>query len=191
MKKTIVACALLMCAFSAKSYDIAATVSIEGETKWYFDIELANNDMDFTAFQLDITLDADDAEIKESDMTCCSLMSNHKLLLATTNGHYRVVGYSPSNEIFKRREGKLFSFEFDGDIKGITINKIIFAKPDGKEEEADVYTRTLNRKSDEDAIRGISEETEERKVTYDMTGKQVYRIDRRGIYIQNGRKMTR
>ena len=56
MKRIIAAFALFACAFFVEAYDIVATVSIEGNTKWYFDIELANNDIDFTVFQMDITL---------------------------------------------------------------------------------------------------------------------------------------
>ena len=81
----------------------------------------------------------------------------------------------------------MFSFNLDGDFTGITINKIIFSKPDGTEVEADVYNRPLNR-SDEDAIKDVR--LEPNKVIYEMGGRQVYKIDRRGIYIQNGKKVA-
>ena len=184
----MIACALFASTFFARAYDIKATVSIEGETVWYFDIELANNNTEFTAFQLDITLDGD-ATLDSSHLTCNTLMGDHKLLLATPNGHYRVVGFSTSNSTFTKKEGELFSFIIDGDIKGITINKIIFAKPDGTEVEADVYTLPLNR--DEDAIKEATASQEVNKVIYNMEGKQVYNIDRRGIYIQNGKKIAK
>ena len=86
MKRIIAAFALFACAFFVKAYDIVATVSIEGNTKWYFDIELANNDIDFTAFQLDITLDSEDAEMKQTNMLRRWLMVDHNIRL--TRRHY-------------------------------------------------------------------------------------------------------
>ena len=191
MRKILVSCALFACALCAKAYDIAATVSIEGDTKWYFDIELANNNIDFTAFQMDITLDSN-YELKSEDMQLGNLTQSHQLLLAKPGGHYRVVVYNLQNQCFSSPEGRLFSFELDGDIKGITINKIIFAQPDGTEVEAGVYNRALDRINDADAIGTVPEGDDQqiKKVVYDTTGKQVYRIDRRGIYIQNGKKVA-
>ena len=189
MRKIFTACALFAYAFCAHAYDITTTISIEGETKWYFDIELANNDVDFTAFQLDITLDGD-AELIETNLQKCGLIPNHNLMLAKPDGHYRVVGYSSSNASLKGKEGQLFTFSIDGDIRGITINKIIFAKPDGTEVEAVDYNRPLNR-NDDDAVKGVSASQKENKVIYNMEGKQVFKIDRRGIYIQNGKKIAK
>lgn len=189
MRKIFTACALFACAYCAHAYDITTTVSIEGETKWYFDIELANNNVDFTAFQLDIMLEGD-AELMETNLKKCELIPGHHLMLAQTDGHYRVLGFSPSNASLKGKEGQLFTFSIDGDIKGITINKIIFAKPDGTEVEAVDYTRPLDR-NDDDAVMGISASQKENTVIYDMEGKQVFKIDRRGIYIRNGKKIAK
>jgi len=189
MRKIFTACALLASTLCANAYDISATVSIEGDTKWYFDIELANNDIDFTAFQLDVTLDGE-AQLLESDVMKCELMPNHSLMVANPNGHYRVIGFSTANAKLEKKEGQLFSFSVDGDIKGITINKIIFAKPDGTEVEAVDYTRPLNR-NDDDAVKNISASQKENKVIYNMEGKQVFKIDRHGIYIQNGKKIAK
>lgn len=191
MRKIMVSCALFASVFFAKAYDIVATVSIEGDSKWYFDIELANNDIDFTAFQLDITLDAENVELKDEDMKTDQLLKDHTLMLAQPSGHYRVLAYNMSNKVFKEKEGRLFSFSLDGDIKGITINKIIFAKPDGTEMEADVFTRPLDRINDADAIQKVQKDQEANHVIYNMEGKKVYRIDRRGIYIQNGKKIAK
>ena len=188
MRKIMIACALFASAFFARAYDIMATVSIEGETRWYFDIGLSNNDIDFTAFQLDVTLDGE-AELVEGELKTSELIPNHTLMVARPDGHYRVLGFSMSNSSLTGTTGQLFSFAIDGDIKGITINKIIFAKPDGTEVEADVYEKALDR-TDEDAIADVSAAQKENKVVYDMQGKQVYRIDRRGIYIQNGKKVV-
>lgn len=188
MKKILTACALFACACCAQAYDIEASVSIAGKDTWFFDIELANNNIDFTAFQVDITLDGD-AKLKKKDLTGGELLNGHNIMLATPDGHYRVVGYSLSKAILKKQNGLLFSFIVDGDISGITINKIIFVKPDLTEVEADVFTKPLDR--DADAIQEVPAEQEPSKVIYDMSGRKVYKIDRRGIYIQNGKKLTK
>ena len=188
MKKIMTACALFGCALCAQAYDIVASVSITGTKTWFFDIELADNNIDFTAFQIDITLDGN-AKLQQKDLMSGELLSNHDLVLAAPEGHYRVVGYSTTRAIFKKREGRLFTFAVDGNITGITINKIIFSKSDGTEVEADVFTQPLNR--DDDAIETVSAEPEINTVTYDMSGKQVYKIDRRGIYIRNGKKIAK
>ena len=172
MKKLMTCCALLACASCAHAYDLVATVSIEEDTKWHFDIGLANNDIDFTAFQLDITLDGDD-KIKSEDMESGQLMHRHTLMLATPHGHPRVVGYSLSGELLKGKEGPLFSFSIDSSIKGIIINRIFFIKPDGTKVEA--------------AVKDVPDGKDAVEVTYDMKGKQVYTIDRRGIRIRNAK----
>lgn len=191
MKKIFTICTALACAFCAKAYDIVATVSIEGETKWYFDIELENNTIGFTAFQMDITLDAEGVELKSSDIVCDDIMSGHSMMLAKPEGRYRIVGYSTSNSTLKNETGRLFHFTLDGDITGITINNIIFAKPDGTEIEAKEFTKPLDRVNDPDAIQKVSGEEDVNRVIYNMEGKQVYTIDRRGIYIQNGKKIAK
>lgn len=190
MKKIFAVFAVMACAFSAKAYDVVAAVSIEGDTKWYFDIELENNDIDFTAFQLDITLDSKDVVLKSSDMERDALLADHSLQLSPLDGRYRIVCYSTSNSLLRSKTGRLFCLTLDGDIQGITINKIIFAKPDGTEVEADVFTRTFDRYGDPDALRSVSEAQDVNKVIYNTDGKQRYRIDRRGIYIQNGKKIA-
>ena len=192
MKKLFLACAAFACALCTQAYDIVATVSIEGDTKWYFDIELANNNIDFTAFQMDIALDGE-AELKDGDLNSSLLTQRHSLVsaLKSKGRNYRVVCYNLENKTFKEKEGPLFSFSTDGDINSVTINKIIFVKPDGTEVEADVFTKALDRNGDPDAVKEVSGEQGASKVIYNLDGKQVYRIDRRGIYIQNGKKIAK
>ena len=190
MKKILAACTLLASSLCAQAYGVVAAVSIEDETKWYFDIELADNDLDFTAFQLDITLEGD-VELSSSDLIKSALIPEHTLRIAKLGKNYRVLGYSLTNNVLSSQNGQLFSFTLDGDIKGITINKIIFAKPDGTEVEAAIYEKALDRNSDEDAVREVPASQEVNKVIYNMEGRQVYNIDRRGIYIQNGKKIAK
>lgn len=169
MKKLLTCCTLLLSAFGARAYDLVAIVSMEEETKWHFDIELADNNIDFTAFQLDITLDGD-AKLERKDLTSGEIMHRHSLMLAAPQEHYRVMGYSLSGIVFKEQEGPLFSFTIDGDIRGIVIKGISFIKPDGTKVEAAAG-------DDPDA-------QDAPEVVYDMKARQVYRIDRRGICIR-------
>ena len=187
MKRLLTTCTLLACVFLTHAYEIEATISIEGDTKWYFDIELVDNDIDFTAFQMDITLDSD-VEITTDNLTRSKLAEKHIMLIGKPDGHYRILGYNLQNKALKGTQGELFSLTLDGDIKGITINKIIFSKADGTEVEAKDYIRPLDRDND-DAIAGVAADEDTKPVTYTLDGKQVYRIDRRGIYIQNGKKI--
>ena len=187
MKRLLTTCTLLACVFLTHAYEIEATISIEGDTKWYFDIELVDNDIDFTAFQMDITLDSD-VEITTDNLTRSKLAEKHTMLIGKPDGHYRILGYNLQNKALKGTQGELFSLTLDGDIKGITINKIIFSKADGTEVEAKDYIRPLDRDHD-DAIAGVAADEDTKPVTYTLDGKQVYRIDRRGIYIQNGKKI--
>jgi len=186
MKKTMTACALFACALCAKAYDIETTVYMENDTKWCFDIALANNDIAFTAFQLDITLEGD-VVLKQENLAPGLLMIDHRMMLANPHGHYRVLAYSVSNTNLKATEGQLFSFSVEGDLTGITINKIVFSKSDGTSVDADVYTSPLN-SADEDAAKNIAADKDVQKAIYNMEGKQVYKIDRRGICIQKEKK---
>ena len=175
MKKMLMCCALLASASFAHAYDLVATASLVEESKWHFDIQLANNDIDFTAFQLDIALDGD-AKLERKDMKTGPLMRLHSLMLVTPQDLYRVAGYNLSCVPFKEKEGTLFSFTLDGDIKGIVIKDFFFVMPDGTKVEADIAEGV-----------DVAEETDvvdAGEVAYELKDKQSYRIDRRGISLQ-------
>lgn len=172
MKKILTACALFAGSHLAQAYELVATVNAWDETRWHFDIELADNDTDFTAFQMDITLEGD-AKLRRDSIHCGSLLADHNLMLATPSGRYRVAAYNMSNKNMDGKEGALISFTVVGDLKGITIGGITFVnaacksvKPDLKSEASD------------------GDEKKEREATYDVNGPQSYRIDRRGISIR-------
>lgn len=169
MKKILTCCALLALAFSARAYELVATVSMEEDAKWHFDIELADNDIDFTAFQLELSIDGD-AKLKQKDLVPGELLLRHSLMLGKPEGRYSIAGYNLNLKSFAGKEGPLFSFTIDGDVKDITINDLFFVLPDGTKVEA--------------AAGDNAEEQEVRTVIYGMNGKQTFRIDRRGICIK-------
>lgn len=189
MKRIITCCALLTCAVCAHAYELVANVSKEDNTKWRFDIELANNDIDFTAFQMDITLEGD-ARLKNSDLVCGELTLNHRLMLSNPKGHYRVMALNTGLNPFKEKEGCLFSFTIDGDLEDISFDNIIFVMPDGTKVDAEFTTDALQN-SNPDADKETSEEQGINKAVFDKGTKQAYRIDRRGICIQNGKKLMK
>ena len=179
MKKILAACTLFAHAFSTQAYELVARVSIEDEARWRFDIELANNDIDFTAFQMDITLDGE-AELRRENMNSGELMHKHSLSLGKPKGHYCVMGYNLGNEKLKGKNGPLFSFFIDADAKGIAIDNIIFVKTSGSEARPDTCAEGA------DADGAGSDQPEVNKVVYDMKSEQTYSIDSRGIIIRNG-----
>lgn len=180
MRKILAAYALFAYAFCAQAYELVARVSVEDEARWRFDIELANNDTDFTALQMDITLD-DGAKLKQKDISCGDLLIRHSLMLRPVNGRYCLAAYNMGNRLLKERNGLLFSFFIDADVKGIAIDKIIFVKTDGTSQKPDISPEAS------DADGKDSDVPEVQKVVYDMEGEQTYSIDRRGIVIRNGK----
>lgn len=177
MRKILLAGVLFAGAVSAKAYELVAKVSLEDDTRLRFDIELANNDMAFTAFQLDITLDGE-ATLRRENMNSGELMHNHSLVLNSPKGHYCVLGYSMGKSCLKGAEGPLFSFTLDGDTSGLVIDDIVFVKTDGTREEPAEPVKTADGK-EETAARPATN-----KVFFNMEGQQTFRIDSRGICIR-------
>lgn len=189
MKKTLLACSLLFGAVSMHAYDVVTSVSIDEGSQWNFDVELADNEQEFIAFQMDVTLDGA-ASLLQNSLHEGPLCRNHRVAIGEPEGRLRILGYSMQSEPFAGSEGHLCSFSIAGEVSGVKIDKIIFVKADGTEVEAKAYSKPLNRADYEDGIQSV-EANRPQKVVYDLSGKQVYHIDQRGIYIQNGQKVAR
>ena len=174
-------CALLVSAFCAQAYNLKATVSIEKKSKWRIDIALENNNLDFTAFQMDITLDGD-ATIVSDNMTTDSLMRNHSLNLLGQDGKYHVTGFNTGSRVLKGKEGPLFSFTIEGKVDSITIDNVFFVKKDGSK----VKPYDIIKTAEDDKKTNSS--PKEREVVFIKKGKKVYSIDYRGICIRKGSK---
>ena len=172
MKKLLAAGALFAGSQLAQAYELVATVSAWDETRWHFDIELADNDIDFTAFQMDITLDGE-ATLRRDSIHCGSLLTNHNLMLGTPDGYYRVAAYNFGNKKMNGKEGALISFTVVGDVEGISIGGITFVDADCKSVKPALNTEAKD-----------GTEMKEKEVVYDKKGKQSYRIDSRGICIR-------
>ena len=182
MRKIFAICAFFGSALCTQAYELVARVSVEDGMRWRFDIELANNDIGFTAFQMDFCLDGE-ATLRREDMNSGELMYRHSLDLCTPEGCYRVAGYNMGKMLLKGKEGQLFSFTLDTDTKGITIGNITFVEPDGTSVKPDTCAEAS------DGKRKHAAELETLPmVTYNMKGEKVYRIDSRGISIRNGKR---
>lgn len=192
MKKLSLFFFLMLSVCGAMAYDISATVDMPEEDTWLLTLELSGNDADFCAFQLDVTLDGSGVMDGEQ-VTAGSVCGSHRLALGSPEGqgHYRIVGYNMQNAPFDKQEGTVVTFKVTGALNGIAINRILFSKSDGTEVEASDYAKSIDRKDYEDGMSRVATDRKERVVTYNMAGQQVYAIDRRGIYIQKGKKVLK
>ena len=181
MKRLFMACAFLASVCFAQAYNLKATVSIEKKSKWRIDIELENNNQDFTAFQMDITLEGD-ATIESDNMTTDSLMRRHSLSLMGQDGKYHLTGFSMDSRVLKGKEGPLFSFTVEGKVDSITIDNVFFVRTDCSKVKPYIYTNT----SEGDKKTNVG--SKEREDVFIKKGTQVCRIDYRGIRIRKGKK---
>lgn len=184
MKKVFMVCVLLATALCTHAYTVKATVSVEKKTKWHIEFELENNDEDFTACQMDITLDSDQ-NLSGNSLKRDSLMRNHKLQLLGQNGHYHLMGYNMDNRILRGKEGALFSFSLEGNVKSLTINNVCFVRK-GLTSVAPDAPADKTKKGGAD--KKSQEAQNECETVYIKKGKQVYTIDSRGLCIRYGKK---
>ena len=149
-----------------------ATAATLKEASLEFNILYDPADADFTAFQIDITLDGD-AKLKRDSIHCGSLLADHNIMLGMPNGQYRLAAYNMGNKKLNGKEGELVSFTVVGDLKGIAIGGITFVNSDCNSVKPDLKCKA----NDGDAKK-------EKEATYGMKGPQTYSIDRRGISIR-------
>lgn len=183
---TSLASALLL-AQAADAYNVEATVRPLANNTWELAIQLCDNDIDLTAFQLDLAMEGD-VTFSEKQMSCSTIMSNHALGLGSIDGHYRVVGYSEGNTSFSSREGSLFKFTIAGDFTSLVISNIVFADEDCKEYTPSQPTFVLGGEDIEDGVTHPLEEVPARYDIYNLSGQRV-NIGQNGIYIVNGKKV--
>ena len=175
------ACALLVSVCCAQAYNLKATVSIEKKSKWRFDIVLENNNQDFTAFQMDVTLEGD-AKIESDNMTTDSLMRHHSLNLSGREGKYHVSGFNMGSRVLKGKEGALFSFTIEGKVESITIDNVFFVRTDCSKVKPYIYAKPS------ESNKKTYASPKEREVVFIKKGTQSYKIDYRGICIRKGKK---
>ena len=175
------ACAFLASVCFAQAYNLKATVSIEKKSKWRIDIELENNNQDFTAFQMDVALEGD-ATIESDNMTADSLMRHHLLNLSGKDGKFHVSGFNMGSRVLKGKEGPLFSFTIEGKVESITIDNVFFVRTDGSKVKPYIYAKPA------EGDKKTYASPKEREDVFIKKGTQVYQIDYRGIRIRKGKK---
>lgn len=179
---------LLICSI-ASAYEIVAKVSADKPKEWTFTIEVSANEKDFTAFQFDVEVKGD-GEILPSQVRKGEVLNNHSVSVGGSAGKYRILSYSIDNSQFLKREGAIVIFTVCGDVEAITISNILFVDSD-KLAEMPAPNVELPVSADDDAIHSVQQSGIRPEVIYNLKGQRVYHIDRRGIYIKNGKKVKK
>ena len=143
-----------------------------------FALGLANSRA-YTAAQMDVTLDGDDAELEVA--LNADRRDGHRLLVnCTGDSTWRVVVFSTSNRELPGSSGELL--HFDTKAGGITVSDIHFVAPDGTDYAFDDLSVATG-------IRGLDGDENDGDY-YDLQGRRV-KTPARGVYIQDGRKVVR
>lgn len=186
MKKIFSFCMMLLMVQAASAYQVSVTMVQVNDSTWKFNVGLEENDLDFTAFQMDVALEGE-AIVPEAGLACDTLMNNHQLMLGTPTGKYRIIGYSTASTAFKSQNGNLMSFTVKGNPSTISVDKILFAEADATEHPAtDLIAVTVE---DPTAINGVSANVKPSDATYDMSGRKVTRLKNGAVFVIDGQKV--
>lgn len=186
MKKILIFCVMLLMAQVVSAYEVAVLMSQVNDSTWTFNICLEENDLDFTAFQMDIALEGE-ADVPEESLTCNTLLSNHHLMLGTPQGKYRIIGYSPASTTFESQNGKLMSFTVKGNPSTISIDKILFVEANATSHPAtDVTAITVE---DPTAINSVPATGKTANSAYDLAGRKVTHLKNGVVFVIDGKKV--
>ena len=176
---------LLMVQF-ASAYQVSVSMLQVNDSTWKFNICLDENNLDFTAFQMDVALEGE-AVVPEESLACDTLMSNHQLMLGTPKGKYRIVGFSPSSTSFNNQNGSLMSFTVKGNPSTISIDNILFVEPDAKGHPAtDVTAITVE---DPTALNGVTATAKTTADAFDLAGRKVTHLKNGAVFVIDGKKV--
>lgn len=177
---------LLLMVQVASAYQVSVSMVQVNDSIWKFNVCLEENDVDFTAFQMDVALEGD-AVVPEEGLVCDTLMSNHQLMLGTPAGKYRIIGYSTATTTFQNQNGSLMSFIVKGNPTAISINKILFAEANATSHPAtDLVAVTVE---DPTAINGVSATVKTTNAAYDLGGRKVTHLKNGAIFVIDGKKV--
>lgn len=186
MKKKLCFCMMLLTAQFASAYQVAVSMLQENDSTWTFNVCLEENDLDFTAFQMDVTLEGE-AALPEESLVCDTLMGDHQLMLGTPSGKYRIVGFSKTSTPFKGQNGSLLTFTVKGNPSTISINKIQFVEPDATAHPAtDLVAVTVE---DPTAVAGVAATVKKTGVAYDLSGRKVTHLKDGAVFVIDGKKV--
>lgn len=186
MRKILSLFMLSLIVKAANAYEVSVTMLQVNDSTWNFNVSLSENDMDFTAFQMDVALEGE-ADVPEASLVCDTLLSNHKLMLGTPKDKFRIVAYSTENTSFKNLNGSLLTFTVKGSPSTISIDNILFSEPDATlHPAADVTAITVE---DPTAITGVSASSPKTKGAYDLTGRKVTHPQNGAVFVIDGKKV--
>ena len=186
MKKILISCMMLLMIQAAGAYEVSVSMLQVNDSTWKFNVGLDGNDVDFTAFQMDVALEGE-AEVPETDMVCDSLLGNHKLMLGTPKDKYRIIAYSNATTPFKSQNGSLLTFTVKGNPSTISIDKIIFVEPDATPHTAtDLTAITVE---DPTAVKGVSATGKAADAAFDIAGRKVIHLKNNAVFVLDGKKV--
>lgn len=186
MKKILISCMMLLMIQAAGAYEVSVSMIQVNDSTWNFNVGLDGNDVDFTAFQMDVALEGE-ADVPESGLVCDSLLCNHNLMLGTPQNKYRIIAYSNATTPFKSQNGNLLTFTVKGNPSTISIDKIIFVEPDATSHPAtDLTAITVE---DPTAINGVSGAVKTASSAYDMAGRKVTHLKNNAVFVLDGKKV--
>ncbi len=186
MKKILISCMMLLMIQAAGAYEVSVSMIQVNDSTWNFNVGLDGNDVDFTAFQMDVALEGE-ADVPESGLVCDSLLCNHNLMLGTPQNKYRIIAYSNASTPFKSQNGNLLTFTVKGNPSTISIDKIIFVEPDATPHQAmDLTAVTVE---DPTAINGVSGAVKTAGSAFDMAGRKVTHLKNNAVFVLDGKKV--
>ena len=186
MRKLISFCMLFLMLQAANAYEVTVTMFQVNDSTWNFNMCIGENNVDFAAFQMDVTFEGE-ADVPEAGLVCDTLLCNHKLMLGTPVGKHRIIAYSSDNTPFKSQNGNLLSFMVKGNPSTISIDNILFAEADATSHAAtDVTAITVE---DPTAITGVAASNQETEGAYDLAGRKVTHLKNGAVFVIDGKKV--
>jgi hypothetical protein len=186
MKKIFSLFVLFLLVQAANAYEVSVTMFQVNDSTWNFNVCLGENDMDFTAFQMDIALEGE-AAVPETGLSCDTLLCNHNLMLGAPEGKHRIIAYSTDSTPFKSQNGKLLSFIVKGSPRTISIDNILFAEPDATlHAAADVTAVAVE---DPTGITGVAVTGKNAEGAYDLSGRKVAHRKNGAVFVIDGKKI--
>lgn len=186
MKRILGFCMLLLMVQVASAYEVSVSMVQVNDSTWNFNVCIGENNVDFTAFQMDVALEGE-ALVPEKSLACDTLLCNHNLMLGTPKDKYRIIAYSTNSTSFKSQNGSLMSFTVKGNPSTISIDKILFVEADATSHPAeDVTAITVE---DPTAITGIASSGKKTEGAYDLTGRKVTHLKNGAVFVIDGKKV--
>jgi len=186
MKRILGLCIMFLTVQLVSAYQVSVSMYQVNDSTWTFNVCLEENELDFTAFQMDVALEGE-AIVPEASLTCDTLMNNHRLMLGTPKDKYRILGFSTASTPFKSQNGSLLTFTVNGNPSTISIDNIQFVEADATSHPAtDVTAITVE---DPTALAGVAASIKKTEGAYDLSGRKVSHHKNGAVFVIDGKKV--